>query len=508
MRMRIILFCLISAFAWSLHADEHDHDHDAPAKPAPRPSVQKRPSEAGGEGCGASPSGLASFANGEKYDFNSVVGFITSPACAAVHWQVSQAAIDEGVRFQSSGPFRLDQYAKSRSKGASGTVTAVDQTLGKVIGPLLSENPLSSAEMLPLLGQLALLSPSAARTTLTTLIRQETEAADRKLATANESLKPAIASDLAVSLLKMGVLDPAVASDLGDSVEDLALTVQADSLGKFFRGLAAAASVDGSLAPAFNLSATALNRGVRKGQAGMSSDQQARLLQAVFEAVRASSGAGGQLEPGSIELNEAVGSLAKGQSLSVTSLKKLWKEATRILSQSTTQTALADSVAASLTPQMVFLKPQMRDQLLVAAASYPVLAFAIQQNFVDAWTKAWNRMSQTELSLSAFNRLRVTYFEPFVPKILDFPSESIDVKWMRAANRWGLIKDSEVEKKFPRLFLAQLERRDRAIKPLAKESTPDAQMKSFSENLAILWALHQAHLPILHKWVKRNEESK
>src|SRR5690606_31599292 len=123
-----------------------------------------------------------------------------------------------------------------------------------------------SSEMLPLLGQLSLLSPTAARTTLTTLIRQEAENADAKLAQAKADLKPAIAADLAVSLLRMGVLDPVVASDLSGAVEELALTVQADSLGKFFRGLAAAAAADAALAPTFNQSATALNRGVQKGK--------------------------------------------------------------------------------------------------------------------------------------------------------------------------------------------------------------------------------------------------
>lgn len=496
------VLCLI---VWPSHADEHDHDH--PSKPAPRPSGGNRSAEVS-EGCAASPNSLANFANAEKYDFSSVVAFITHPSCAAVHSQISQAAIDQGVKFISSGPFRLDQYAKNRSGGPSGTVTAVDQTLGRIIPPLLSENPLSSAEMLPLLGQLSILSPTAARSTLTTLIRQETEAADRKLASASPSLKPAIAGDLAISLLKMGILDPVVASDLSESVEDLALTVQADSLGKFFRGLAAAVTADTSLAPAFNLSATALNRGIRKGKDQQTKDQQARLLQAVFEAVRASVNGSGLMEPGTVELNEAVAALAQGQPLSVTSLRKLWKETTRILTQSSSQVALAESVAASLTPQMVFLRADMRDQLLMAAANYPLLARAVQQNFVDAWSKAWGKMSASQMSLADFNRLKSTYFEMFIPKMLDFPSESLDVRWIRAAYHWGLVKDVDIEKKFPRLFLSQLDRRDQAIKSAAKEQTVNADLQALSESLAVVFALHQAHLPILNRWVKRNEEPK
>lgn len=486
-------------------AGADDHDHDRGKVPPGRPSTGKG-GEAAAEGCSANPSRLADFANGEKYDFNSVVTLITNPVCAGVHAQVSRAAISEGVSFNKSGPFKLDHHAKNVAQGPSGTASSVDQILGKTIPQTLSENPLTSSELLPLLGQLALLSPSAARSTLTTLIRQETASADQKLSIAKADLKPAIAADLAVSLLRMGVLDPVVASDLGEAVEEMALTVQADSLARFFRGLAAAATADAALAPTFNQSATALNRGVQKGNETMSDDQQARLLQAVFEAVRSSVSGSGLLEPGSAELNESVQTLVEGKPLTLTSLRKLWREATRILATSPTQPALAGAVAASLTPQMVFLRPDARDLLLTAAANYPNLSIAVQQTFAYAWIKAWNRMSQGDMTVRNFNRLKAQYFEPMVPRILDFPADTIDIAWLRAANRWGLIKDQDVEKKFPRLFLAQLEKRDRAVKAALSDDSPENTMKALSENFAVLWALHQVHLPVLNRWVKKHEE--
>ncbi len=497
----ILVFSLVTAGA--VGAD--DHDHERGKAPPSRPSTGKGGGPAT-EGCQANPSRLADFANGEKYDFNSVVTFITNPICAGVHAQVSRAAIAEGVSFNKSGPFRLDQHAKSVTQGPSGTASSVDQILGKTIPQTLTENPLSSSELLPLLGQLALLSPSAARSTLTTLIRQETESADQKLAVAKADLKPAIAADLAVSLLRMGVLDPVVASDLGEAVEEMALTVQADSLARFFRGLAAAATADATLAPTFNQSASALNRGVQNGNQTLTDDQQARLLQAVFEAVRSSVSGTGLLEPGSAELNEAVQTLVEGKPLTLTSLRKLWREATRLLAASPTQPALAGAVAASLTPQMVFLRPDARDLLLSAAANYPNLATAVQQNFVYAWLKAWNRMSQGDMTVRNFNRLKVQYFEPMVPRVLDFPADAIDIAWLRAANRWGLIKDQDVEKKFPRLFLAQLEKRDRSVKAALADDSPENTMKALSDSFAVLWALHQVHLPVLNRWVKKHEE--
>lgn len=501
MKQLICFTFLLAVMAWG--ADDHDHDHDAP-KPG-RPTVGKA-SGGGDEGCNANPSRLADFANGDKFDFNSVVSFITSPACAVVHQQVAKAAIAEGINWNTSGPFRLDNHARNLTTGPSGTASSLDQILGKTIPAALGDNPLTSAELLPLLGQLSILSPTAARVTLSTLIRQEAQVADSKIASAKPGLKPAVSTDLAVSLLRMGILDPVVASDLGEAVEEMALTVQADSLGKFFRGLAAAATADATLAPTFNLSATALNRGVQKGKNVMTADQQARLLQAVFDAVRAAVGGSGLLEPGSSELNEALGTLVDGKSLTVTSLRRVWREATRILSQSPSQPALADAVAASLTPQMVFLRDDVKSQLLQASLNYPQLGRAVQQNFIYAWVKAWNRMAEGGMPVSNFNRLKTGYFETMVPRILDLPPDTIEVAFLRALNRWGLIKDEDIEKKFPRLFLAQLEKRDRANKAFAGDESAENAMRTLASSLAVVTSLYQVHLPVLNRWVKRHEE--
>jgi hypothetical protein len=503
---RLLVVPLVCAlFAMPLWgADDHDHDH--PAETLPRPGAGARPADSGaGESCTASPVALAAFANGERYDFNSVVSLISSPLCAVVHRQVSAAAISQGVNFNKSGPFRLDTYAKTLVSGPGGSVSLMDQTLARSIPQTLAENPLTSAELLPLLGQVSLLSPTAARSVLTTLIHQETQEADRKMSGVKASLAPAIAADLAVSLLRMGVLEPAIAADLGESVEDLALTVQADSLAKFFRGLAAAANAEPGLAATFNLSASALNRGVQKGKTGFNDDQQARLLRAVFEAVLASVSGSGALEPGAAELNEAMESLVEGQPLTLTALKKLWRVATQILSKSSTQSALAEALAGSLTPQVVFLRADVRESLLAAAVNYPVVARAIQQAFVDSWVKGWKKMSDGEMSVAAFNRLRVTYFEPFVPRLLDCPPDSIDPLFIRAVARWGILKESDIEKKLPRLFLAQLEKKDKASQAALKDESAEGSARALASSFSLLWSLHTAHLPVLNRWVKKNE---
>ena len=500
-RLLTLLFFAIALPLWA--GDDHDHEN-TPTKPA-RPAVG-RPTQSASEGCTASPAKLAQFANGEKYDFSSVVSLITHPACAVVHAQVSKAAMDEGIKWNTSGPYRLDNHARSVTTGPSGTASNVDQILGKTIPGVLREHPQSTAELLPLLGQLALLSPSAARVTLSTVIRQETETGEQKIESAQEGLKPTLATDLAVSLLRMGVLDPVVSSDLAGAVEEMALTVQADSLGKFFKGLAAAATADATLAPTFNLTAGALNRGVKRGGKVQNDDQKARLLEAVFESVRAAVAGSGLLEPGSSELNEAVGTLVQGKSITLTSLRKLWKEAVKLLAQSPSQPALAQAVAASLTDQMVFLKDDLKTPLMAAAGNYPVLAKAVQQSFVFAWVKAWNSMAESGLAVSTFNRLKVGYFEPLVAKILEFPPAALDTRFLAALQEWSLLKDDDIEKRFPRLFLSQLERRDKAVAENAKENSPENAMRSLATDMAVVSSLFQVHLPVLNRWVKKHEE--
>jgi hypothetical protein len=70
-----------------------------------------------------------------------------------------------------------------------------------------------------------------------------------------------------------------------------------------------------------------------------------------------------------------------------------------------------------------------------------------------------------------------------------------------------MLSDETVEKKLPRLFLAQLEKRAPAAKAQGEEPSPENHLKLFSDTLAVTWALHQVHLPILNRWVRRNEES-
>jgi len=65
--------------------------------------------------------------------------------------------------------------------------------------------------------------------------------------------------------------------------------------------------------------------------------------------------------------------------------------------------------------------------------------------------------------------------------------------------------EDEVEKRFPRLMLAQLKRREKAITTEGEESSAQSVVTARAENMAVLLALSQVHLPTLDKWVGRQD---
>lgn len=494
--------------------DDHDHDHPekgGPAKGGPKPAPGRgrtgdTPSRRGDEGCPVNPVGLADFANGERYDYANMVTYLTNPTCQGAARQISLAALSYGVTFTDKPPFRLDNFAKALPKVDLESAKRIEMSLDKSIPSLLRANPMSSSDLLPLLGQLSLLSPGAARATLANVIQQELYAGDSRILVEGKKGRDAAAADLARTLVRLGANESAIASEMAENVEDMALLAQADSLARIFRALSAAATMDASLVPTFNLSAGALNRGVQRGKKLFVSADKAALLTALFTAVRASMAGTGALEPGAAELNEALAALLGETPLTATNLRKLWKEAVKILTQSPSQTALAEAISLSLTPQVIFLLPEDMEQLLVAARSYPQVAGAIQANFLLAWNRVWNDLHDGRIKVKTFNRMKEKYFEPLVAEILDLDPYLIDSFWLREVTRRGLVQDEDIEKRFPRFVLAFLDRREKASKAAAVEPGPEPMLASMAENFAVTWTLNSVHVPALLKWVKKYEQ--
>jgi hypothetical protein len=446
------------------------------------------------------------FANGERYDFNNLVTYLTAPQCAGVQRQISNATIGMGVNWISTGPVNVENYAKAWPRADLESAKRIDASLAASVPVALRNSSLSSSELLPLLGQVALLSPQAGRSTLGSVIERELSSADALLATDRGRGRDSILNDLAKTLVRLGAAESSIATEIADDVEDRALSSQADSLGKILRGLALATNVDASLAPTFNLAAGALNRGVQRGKKFYLPADRSNMMAAVFSAIRVSLAASGNLEPGSADLNEALGALLNGDSLKVTALKKLWKDAIKVLSQSTNQTALADAVSLSITPEVILLTSQDMGPLLLAAKNYPQVAYSIQGNFLLAWKRIWDDLHEGHIKVAAFNDMKTRYFEPLVVDLMDLDPYLIDPLWLREVWRRGLVEDETIEKKFPRFVLFFLERRDKATKLALADNGLEPTMGAMAENMAVLWTLSNVHVPALMRWVKKYED--
>jgi len=486
-------------------------DHE-PGKGPPIPKQQpQRPADEGGpgehqEGCHVSPQRLSDFANGESYDYGSLVAYLASPGCQANSRQIATAAIANGVAFSNKLPYRLDYFAEAFKKNDLESGKRTEMALAQSLPGLLRQNPLGTSEMLPLIGQLALLSPEASRTALVSVIQQELYAGDLRLSSSDVRGKDAVAADLAKTLVKLGAGEAAIAYEMAEGVEDMALLVQADSLVRFFRGLSAAAAMDSALVPTFNLSAGAFARGIIRGKEQMTKADRGDLTRAAFEAIRSTLAAGGSLEPGAGELNEALSGLMGERPLNRTALRRVWKDAVRVLAGSSSQPALADAVALSLTPQVVFLTPEDLEQVLLACRNYPQVAGALQANYLLAWRRMWADLHDARIKIKAFNRMKTRYFEPLVAEILELDPYMIDVHWLREMISRGLVQDEHIEKRFPRFVLAYLERRERASRVAAAEPGPEPVLGAMAENFAVVWTLSTTHVPALMKWVKKYEQ--
>ena len=518
--VHVLVICVLLLRAPLGLAEDRDHPDGkggatkgsvpkAPPPPAPRErGVGSSPSlrRGGDEGCPVNTQGLADFANGERYDYPNMVTYLTNSQCVGNARQIGLAALSQGVVFIDKPPFRLDNFAKALPRVDLESAKRMERTLAKTIPGLLRVNPLSSSEMLPLLGQLALLSPSAAKGTLAAVIEQELYAGDQRLIAEGQNGAEVVATDIARTLVRLGANESAIASEMAEGIEEMALVAQADSLASIFRALSAAATIDASLVPTFNLSAGAMNRGVQRGKTIYVNADRAALLVAVFTAIRSSMKGTGALEPGAAELNEALAALLEETAFTATALKRLWKEAVKILVLSTSQSALALAIAYSITPQVVFLLPEDLMQILYAARNYSSVAGAVQANFLIAWQRTWSDLHEKRISVKAFNRMKERYFEPLVTGILDLDPYLIDSIWLREVIRRGMIQDEDIEKRFPRFVLSYLDRQEKASKTAAVETGLESTVSSLSENFTVLWTLSNVHIPTLMKWIKKFEQ--
>jgi len=485
-------------------AKKPDHESEQ-GKNSGRKIEPKNPNEREG-GCTINNGDISKFANGEAYNFNSVVQLVANPQCSGAHNVIAAREISQGVAFNKT-PFHLNDFATGYSNLTIDGKRALESGIKKNVAATLRNNPLSSRELLPILGQLSLLSPKSARSMLAYLITQElvSQELEGKRALLDRK-EPGTAIDTISTLKKFGAAEPLISDELAANVEDMASTSQADSLGKVLTGLALAARELEEFSPTFNSSASAFKRGVDKSVESYSDEERGSLLKAGFSAANASTGYSPSIEPGVEDINTALGMLLRGDALADTTLRNVWRNVIEVAAASPSQTALAQALALSLTTEAIYLPKNDRDKLLECGKIHSPVAVAMQEQFIEAWKIARSQLTARKMAVSKFNEQKKKFFEPWVSGMLDFDATSIKPVWVKEIVSRGLVKDEEIENKFPRFVLTLLTVRETASKKMVLEENLESTMASQIVNAVTLWDLTHTFIPALSEWAKKYDE--
>lgn len=494
----LVVFLVAVFLTLTASGGEADHDHGGHS-----PGGAAQTTEVTDGRCQVSPKRLADFANGESYDFPNLVTFITQPSCRASSREISRAAVAQGVDFTPDPPFKLSQYASSISKTDLESARNVDIALSKTVPQILRGELPDAKRMLPIIGQLSLLSGKAAQTALTYVINQEIATGDQRLQSAASYEKPQVSSQLAAALVRLGANTPMIAGELASSVEEMVLLQQGDTVAGYFRALAAASGVESSLVPTFQASSAAASRGAKKAA---KMNPNGEVLKALFIALQATLETGSGLENSLGDFNDALEALLLGRALTDSQLKVLWQAVVRLLSSTPTQSGLADAVARGLTPSVMYLKEGSRAEFLRAALQYPQLARQLQRQFIDGYEQMWSRMHSRTMAVAAFNRIQAQYYRPYVAGILDLNPEDIDLVWARYCMDQQLVGNEDVERRFPKVVLSLLSREARNSENVEFIATDvDRGIASLARKLNLSYSLQTVLIPALDEWIASYE---
>jgi len=99
------------------------------------------------------------------------------------------------------------------------------------------------------------------------------------------------------------------------------------------------------------------------------------------------------------------------------------------------------------------------------------------------------------------------FFEPLVAKLVGFDTRAVDPMWLRETLQKGLVRDEDIEKRFPKFVLSLMNRRDIASRTAVMEEGFESTAIGMSENFAVLWALSNVHVPALKKWLEKYDDT-
>lgn len=490
MVIQIALFSGVNAIAAEQHEDKGTFKRQA-----------VKPKQSGD--CQVDPRNLTAFANGETQNFKPVVTFITEESCLSASRSLGLFSIREGVNFDSK-LFKLNELAAKFPTASMEELKSLEVDLIKRIpGVLRNESPKASA-LFPIIGQMAVLSPGAARKLLAETISVELQNTNDALTLGSTKMDTARAEQLAKSLMRMGANEELISEELGSSVEEKAVLSESDSLKRMFLSLSYAAYVQEELIPTLSVAAEGFNRGVQRGKSIYQSSEKNSLLFSAFLTADAIKEGSAKMDSARKELDDTIGALLDGQILTQSRLKKMWKDVLQVLAASDRFPKLASALSDSLTFQAMYLGTWDQARLLSASKNYPQLGYALQKQFLNALDNLESALEEKTITKAVYKQKIAKYFMPVVSQILSLEQERIDPRWVFRCLKENMILSEDVEKRFPKFVLHLMDRRNKAVLG-STEAGVEPILNTMAENMAVLWSLGTVHVPALNKWVDENE---
>lgn len=493
----LVIFLLFPLIGWT------DEGH----QPSPHSGKKSRKfnQRAPGEDSCLGGRGLAAFANGEDYNMPGMVALLTEPVCQGRYTQITREALAQRISFFDE-PFRFQQLAVNFNPSSLKSVEQTNQVLERTLPLILKNHPMTNEAILPVLGQTAILSQSAAKKVLAEMIQSEL-VASAPLMKASTQDKSKLAVDLAQTLLSLGASRSAIGAEVARATEELALSAQVDSLAKILSSLADAARAEDTLVPTLEQTVGAAQRGVEKGQKYTRFSERQKLLLAFFENVKPAFFSDPEFEGVSQKYNEALKVLLKNQDLGRTTLRDLWRECLKVLANNRQQKALALSLSLSLGPDLVYFGDSDLNILLLAANQHPSVAVALQRGFVAAWEEMWDQVHEKEISPQVFNNRKTRYFVPLVEKVMELEPHLLEAAWLKVVWEKGFIKDPQIESRFPKLVLSHLKKHELSSQDSTQLHSFEGVSQNLANQIAITRALSSVEIPALKAWLKAHQPS-
>lgn len=447
--------------------------------------------------CSVSPQKIIDFANGVESDFSQLLPFVTNSRCSNLSPKII-ASID---RFGSNpAPYKLDAFLSPYLRSDLEGMRQTDLSLQKRINSFISQYPLGDRDLLPLIGQLAVLSPSTSVDLIAKRISGELIIGQALLKNADESTRNSLLVNISDRIMKMGATNDGILPALSRNVSEMATLAQAESLRNYFFTLAQTTSVAQELSKTFNVSAEALRKAFANAGKIYTIPQTEEMMALTLSSMDAAISTGLRLDLGVAELNQAMESLMSSRDRSWDNLKTFWKKSLLFLAEKPSLTALSQIVSMALTPELIFLSKEERDLLLIVAGKYPEIGFSIQEKFLMAWARFNGNRESGTLSERRYGQILERNLSPWASGILELGFDHISQVFLKTVVEEKLLSRDVIKQKFPAMVLLLLNRRDGLQSPV-RASVSDF-VESMTENVAVLWHLSTIQLPALWEWIE------